>query len=148
MKLTQASGVHFPHKVIVPRRPSYLVPRQRLLHQLQTISERRLVTLSAPAGYGKTVLVTDFVTSNPPLPVCWYMLDRFDEDPWVFLGYLQAAVEERFPGAFPGTSALLAGRSPNSFAAAANALVREMYAIDQHFILVLHEWHLVDDVRE
>src|SRR5580765_2278742 len=148
MNLPRTSGVHFPHKVIVPRRPSYLVPRERLLQLLKTIGERRLVTLSAPAGYGKTLLVTDFATASPPLPVCWYMLDRFDEDPWVFLSYLKASIEERFPAALPATSALLEGRSTNSFTAAANALVREMYAVDQQFILVLDDWHLVDHVRE
>src|SRR3712207_962786 len=101
--------VHFPHKILVPQRPSYLVPRPRLTDLLQSITDRRLITLSAPAGYGKTSLLTDFASTAPPLPVCWYTLDRFDEDPWVFLGYLAAAIEQRFPGAMQQTAALLTG---------------------------------------
>ncbi len=84
----------FPHKIIVPQRPPYLVARPRLLDLLHTIVDRRLITLSAPAGYGKTSLITDFATDQPPLPICWYTLDRFDEDPWVFVGYLRAAVAQ------------------------------------------------------
>src|SRR3712207_6157797 len=102
--IPRASMAQFPHKIVVPQRPPYLVARPRLLDLLRTIVERRLITLSAPPGYGKTSLVTDFATDQPPLPICWYTLDRFDEDPWVFLGYLRAAVAHVFPGATEGTA--------------------------------------------
>src|SRR3954464_12172430 len=91
--------VDFPHKIVVPQRSVHLVARSRLVEQLNGIVDRRLITLSAPAGYGKTSLLIDFATSNPPLPICWYTLDPSDQDVWVFLQYLAAAVEHRFPGA-------------------------------------------------
>jgi ATP/maltotriose-dependent transcriptional regulator MalT/DNA-binding SARP family transcriptional activator len=139
---------HFHHKIIVPRRPSSLVRRERLIALLGAITDRRLITLSAPAGYGKTSLLTDFASAGPPLPVCWYTLDRFDEDPWVFLGYLAAAVEQRFPGATQQTTALLAGRAGNPFSTVAAALVRDMYAVGDDFALLIDDWHLVDHVAD
>lgn len=139
--------VPFPHKILIPRRPSYLVQRPRLFDLLQGIDERRLVTLSAPAGYGKTSLLTDFA-ALAPLPICWYTLDRFDEDPWVFLSYVVATVDQRFPGAMAQTMALLAGPQRNAFATAAQTLVRELYAVPARFILLFDDWHLVDHVPE
>ena len=139
---------HFPHKIIIPQRPPYLVRRERLTNLLCTIVERRLITLSAPAGYGKTSLLTDFASASPPLPVCWYTLDRFDEDPWVFLSYLAAAVEQRFPGATQQTETLLASRSGNPFPTVAAALVRDLYAIGCDFVIVIDDWHLVDHVAD
>ena len=138
----------FPHKIVVPQRQPYLVSRPRLTDLLRTIVDRRLITLSAPAGYGKTSLLTDFASDSPPLPICWYTLDRFDEDPWVFLGYLQAAIEQVFPGATQQTAALLASGSRNPFTTAAAGLVRELYAIQRDVAIVLDDWHLVDHVAD
>src|SRR5918998_4350560 len=133
----------FPHKIIVPQRPPYLVARPRLLDLLHTIVDRRLITLSAPAGYGKTSLITDFATDRPPLPICWYTLDRFDEDPWVFVGYLRAAVAQVFPCATEGTAALLASPSRNPFPTVAASLIRELHAIGKPMAILLDDWHLV-----
>jgi len=140
--------VHFPYKTLIPQRPPYLVARPRLISLLQTIMERRLITLSAPAGYGKTSLLTDFAAGDTALPICWYSLDRFDEDPWVFLGYVAAAIAQRFPGATERTSGLLAAGSRNPFSTAAAALVRDVYEIGQDFVLVIDDWHLVDHLGE
>jgi LuxR family transcriptional regulator, maltose regulon positive regulatory protein len=140
--------VHFPYKILVPQRPPYLVPRPRLTDLLKTIAERRLITLSAPAGYGKTSLLTDFASTCAPLPVCWYSLDRFDEDPWIFLTYVAASIAQQFPGATERTEALLVARSRNPFTTAAAALVRDIYDIGAHFVLVIDDWHLVDHLAE
>jgi DNA-binding SARP family transcriptional activator len=118
---------------------------------LTAIVDRRLIALIAPAGYGKTSLLIDFASTSQPVPTCWYTLDRFDEDPWIFLGYLAASVAHAFPTATDQTIALLEGSSRNSFATAATTLVREIYSIAHDFVLILDDWHLVDhisDIRE
>lgn len=140
--------IDFPHKILVPQRPSYLVARSRLTERLGTISERKLLTLTAPAGYGKTSLLLDFVHSTTTLPICWYTLDRFDEDPWVFLSYLTATVEQRFTGATAATAALFASRGQSSWSTVVNALLRDIYAVGQDFVLVIDDWHLVDHIVE
>src|SRR5919199_4601748 len=115
--------VDFLYKVLVPQRPTYLVSRSRLNELLSIIADRRLITLSAPAGYGKTSLLVDFAATSP-LPLCWYALDSSDRDPWVFLDYLAASIEHRFPGATRQTAEMLAGHSRTSFAAVLGALTR------------------------
>lgn len=139
--------VDFPHKIVVPTRPPELVSRQRLLLQIGQIVDRRLVIVVAPAGYGKTSLLVDYVTAPHPLPVCWYALDRFDEDPWVFLAYLASAIAQQFPGALHQTQTLLESSTAIPFATVAASLVREVYAITRDFALVIDDWHHVDNVE-
>ncbi|MCI0556238.1 MAG: hypothetical protein L0287_35290, partial [Anaerolineae bacterium] len=91
-------------KFLVPRARADLLPRPRLLDWLDSNSDKRLTLLSAPAGYGKTTLLADFISaSNRPSPAlapgasvdaaqgrpfAWFQLDAQDSDPTVFLTYL------------------------------------------------------------
>jgi len=139
--------VDYPHKITLPQRPSYLVARPRLQALMEHATKQRMLTLTAPAGYGKTSLLLDYA-SSAPLPVCWYSLDRFDADPWTFLGYLAASVAQQFPKALPATTALLKGRSRSPFATFSATLMRELAAIDREWILMLDDWHLVDQIPD
>ena len=139
--------VHFSHKILVPKRAPYLVRRPRLLDLLAKVPHQRLTTLSAPAGYGKTSLLIDYA-SAAPLPISWYTLDRYDEDPWVFIGYLASAMEQVFPGAMQETLAALAGRAGSTISTVVSTLEREIYAIHTDFALLIDDWHLVDHVGD
>jgi ATP/maltotriose-dependent transcriptional regulator MalT/DNA-binding SARP family transcriptional activator len=139
--------IDFPYKILVPQLPLHLITRPHLQALLCSIAERRLITISAPAGYGKTSLLTTFAHAAP-LPVCWYTIDTSDQNPWVFLEYLASAIDGRFPGATRQTLNVLAGSSHTSFAAASAALARDVYAIDQDFVIVIDDWHLVDHVHD
>ena len=83
-------------RISAPRRRGELVTRQRLNNLLSELIDKRLVLVSAPAGYGKTSLLVDFV-SCCQLPVCWYTVDRLDYDPMQFIAYFTAAIHQRFP---------------------------------------------------
>ena len=74
-------------KFLVPRPRPELFPRPRLVEWLETNKDKRLTLLSAPAGYGKTTLLADFINASS-LPFTWYTLDAQDSDPTVFLTYL------------------------------------------------------------
>jgi LuxR family transcriptional regulator, maltose regulon positive regulatory protein len=74
-------------KFLVPRPRPDLLPRPRLLEWLESQEDKRLVLLSAPAGYGKTTLLADFIRASAR-PFAWYQLDAQDSDPNVFLTYL------------------------------------------------------------
>src|SRR5436309_3339095 len=100
--------IDFPYKTQIPQYSSHLVSRNHLIALLASISERRVLTISAPAGYGKTSLLTNF-THQSPLPVCWYSLDSVDQDSWIFLEYLTNAIGQRFVGATVATEGLLQG---------------------------------------
>ncbi len=140
--------IDFTYKILVPQRPAHLVSRQRLTAIVHTITERRLLTISAPAGYGKTSLLIDFAHADLPFPVCWYTLDRFDADPWMFLSYLTAAITQQFPSMLQQTRTLLAGQSRASFSSVAATLVHDVYTLGHHFVLIIDDWHLVDQVAE
>ncbi len=73
--------------------------RQRLLEQLaEFIADRkRLVTIYAPGGYGKSILLADFAQTTD-LPVCWCSLDGGDQDPISFLTVLATSIADRFWG--------------------------------------------------
>ena len=83
-------------KIVVPSRRTDVLRRPRLLDFLHEYIERKLVLISASAGYGKTSLVVDFA-NDTDFPVCWYSLEQGDGDPQVFLEYLVAAIQRKFP---------------------------------------------------
>lgn len=139
--------VDFTHKILAPQRSPHIVPRQRLLDQLAVIADRRLLTITGPAGYGKTSLAID-LAAQASLPVCWYSLDPSDADPRVFLEYLTAAVEQRFVGATRATSALLAGGSHPCPSVITASLCRDIYTLGNDLILIIDDWHLIDHIEE
>jgi LuxR family transcriptional regulator, maltose regulon positive regulatory protein len=134
-------------KIRIPRRREDLLPRRRLLDFIHAQLDRKLVLISAPAGYGKTSLLADFA-SDTDLPVCWYTLDAFDRDLRVFLDHLIAAIALSFPGFGRRTAALLAAKADlgsNLYPIVAT-LVQEIYdSIPEYFFLVLDDHHTVED---
>src|SRR5512135_1531351 len=133
-----------PTKIIIPKRALGVIPRARLLDYLHENLGRKLMLVTAPAGYGKTTLLVDFA-NDVDLPVCWYTLDEGDRDPTTFITYLIAAFRQKFPQ-FGERSLPLAEYGAPSAHAAAAALVADMVdAIPDYFVLVLDDWHLVSE---
>ena len=83
-------------RIIVPRRRPEILSRPRLLDELLDLMDARLIIVAAPAGYGKTSLLIDFV-HHLEWPVCWYALDPLDQDPLRFVAHFVAALQLRFP---------------------------------------------------
>src|SRR5690348_7760578 len=82
-------------KLCIPQRRIHLVPRPRLINLLMGGLTRALTLICAPAGYGKTTLLIDWITSwalkEDDCPsVAWLSLDEGDNDPMRFLSYLAA----------------------------------------------------------
>jgi LuxR family maltose regulon positive regulatory protein len=75
---------------IPPTRPE-LVPRPRLIELLTADLHRKLTLISAPAGFGKTTLVSEWL-SGSKLPVAWLSLDESEDDSARFLAYFIAAL--------------------------------------------------------
>jgi LuxR family maltose regulon positive regulatory protein len=133
-----------PTKIIIPRRAPGVIQRARLLDYLHENLGRKLMLVTAPAGYGKTTLLVDFA-NDVDLPVCWYTLDEGDRDPTTFLGYLIAAFRQQFPQFGERSQPLAEHGAPSAHAAAA-ALVADMVAaIPDYFVLVLDDWHVVSE---
>lgn len=136
-------------KIILPSRRAELLTRHRLLNALTDLMDRRLIIIAAPAGYGKTSLLIDFA-HQVEWPVCWYALDPLDQDLFRFAAYLINALQVRFPKF--GEAALMtlqniSQEQPNLDVLVA-AIVNDAYEhIDEHFILVLDDFHLVDSSK-
>jgi LuxR family transcriptional regulator, maltose regulon positive regulatory protein len=92
------SGAHLllEAKLSIPRPRPGTVRRTRLLRQLRAARDRRVISIVAPPGYGKTSLLVQW-TAQDPRSVAWLTADHGDNDPVVFLTYLAAAIDRIEP---------------------------------------------------
>lgn len=84
-------------KLHEPRIAVNSLQRGRLLQRLAGAADKKLTLIVAPAGYGKSVLVSQFAKSHGSR-VVWYQLDSFDNDPVVFINYLIAGLKKSIDG--------------------------------------------------
>lgn len=137
---------HAITKILLPGKRTGLLHRPRLVDFLHEHIDRKLLLVSAPAGYGKTSLLID-LAHETTLPVCWYSVDSTDSDPKIFLEYIVASLRRQFPDFGSRTLAVLADPSSTRNAAVVvNTLVTEIYEdIPSYFILILDDYHTVED---
>lgn len=83
-------------KLLAPRTGTNLLLRLRLLECFQGYDSRKLTLVSASAGYGKTVLLSQ-MAGQVGWPVTWYQLDHFDNDLALFVHQLTAGIARRLP---------------------------------------------------
>lgn len=133
-------------KILLPKRGPGLLHRARLVNFLHANIDRKLILISAPAGYGKTSLLIDFA-HDTDLPVCWYSLDKFDQDSRIFLEHFIGAVRQRYPNFGQRSSALLRGMTDlhRSMYSLVATLVDEIYEqIPEYFVLILDDYQFLD----
>src|SRR5215467_15680404 len=87
-------------KFFMPASSHSLIPRPRLISQLNESLHHSLTLLSAPAGFGKTTLLSDWIQLVPSLKplVAWISLDEGDNDPARFWTYVLTALDACQPG--------------------------------------------------
>jgi ATP/maltotriose-dependent transcriptional regulator MalT len=117
-----------------------LVPRPRLLARLDEGLGRGLVLVCGPAGYGKTVLLTDWVRRGE-VPAAWLSLDAGDNDPARFWRHAVAALDRACPGTGERVAPLLGPPAPSSFQALVTTLINDLAA--DRAVLVLDDYHLI-----
>ena len=132
-------------KLHVPRPRPDLVPRPQLAERLDEGLARGLMLVCAPAGYGKTVLLADWVRRSRQ-PVAWLALDVGDNDPARFWRHIVAALEQVRPGLAGRVGPLLGPPAPSSYEGLATALINELAAGPDagQALLVLDDYHLID----
>lgn len=130
-------------KLFIPRAHPNLVRRHTLMLQLDESLNRKLSLISAPAGFGKTTLISEWLADRAH-PAAWVSLDDGDRDPGRFLIYVVAALKTVFPGLGEGVLEMLQAASPPPNDAILTSLLNEIASIPEKFVLVLDDYHATD----
>ena len=133
-------------KLYIPLPRTNVVLRPRLIERLNEGLDRKLTLISAPAGFGKTTLVSEWV-AGCERPVAWLSLDEGDNDPTRFLTYLVAALQTIAANIGEGVVSSLKSPQPPSTESILTALLNEISAIPDNFVLVLDDYHVIDAKR-
>src|SRR6266487_3028882 len=133
-------------KLYLPRLRPNVVSRPRLLERLNEGLHRNLTLISAPAGFGKTTLVSAWVEGieRPRARTAWLSLDEGDNDPARFLAYLVAALQTIAAHIGEGVLGMLQSSQPPPPEAMLTALLNEITTLPDHFVLVLDDYHVID----
>src|SRR5260221_255482 len=130
-------------KLYIPRLRPNVVSRPRLSERLNGGSPRKLTLISAPAGFGKTTLVSEWVLGCQR-PAAWLSLDEGDNDPTRFLTYLVAALQTLAATLGEGVLTILQSPQPPPPASILTALLNDLTTISDDFVLVLDDYHVLD----
>jgi LuxR family maltose regulon positive regulatory protein len=140
-------------KLYIPPPLPNLVERPRLIERLNAGLYRKLTLISAPAGFGKTTLVSEWITDikNPQAAsrkrVAWLSLDESDNDLARFLAYFIAALgqaEGIEANIGEGALGMLQSPQPPPTEAILTSLVNEIAALPDRLVLVLDDYHLIE----
>jgi LuxR family maltose regulon positive regulatory protein len=132
-------------KLRIPPQPFRAVFRNRLIDALEhEIPHFRLILVEAPAGYGKTTLLTQWAHASQFL-IAWLSINEEDNDVERFLRYLLAAWEEVQPEIIQSElGPLLDARLPTR-ETVLTALINHANTLSDHLVFVLDDYHLIED---
>ncbi|MEA2972991.1 MAG: hypothetical protein QOG82_1449 [Actinomycetota bacterium] len=124
-------------KFRVPKRRRTVVTRARLTRRLSEGAESALTVVSAPAGFGKSTLLTEWLATAPSRwTTAWLSLDSRDNDPAVFWAYLMAALQAA-TGELPQST-------PSPTEAALATLLNDLAGLPEDVVLVLDDYHVIE----
>ena len=129
-------------KLHIPLAGNNIVHRSELFEKLNAGLSRKLILISAPAGFGKTTIVSDWIDQNK-IPTAWFSLDNGDNDPAVFLSYIISGIQSLQPTFGEGALKLLNSPNAPSVESIASLLINEILDINKNFLLVLDDFHLI-----
>ena len=138
-------------KLFIPQPRPKAVSRPHLITRLNEGLHRKLTLISAPAGFGKTTLVSEWVVtfgghSRPEgsRQVAWLSLDEADSNPTRFLTYLVTALQTIAPNLRHGVLSALQSPQPPPPETILTTLLNEITNIPDNFVLVLDDYHVID----
>ena len=140
-------------KLYIPAARPDLVSRSRLLEQLNQGLNSKLTLISAPAGFGKTTIITEWISSlqqgnhlEHPVKFAWYSLDAGDNDPNRFLAYLIALLRKVFGSDSIGEGSLtmLESPQPPPLESVLLPLINEIAVRPAQICFIFDDYHLID----
>ncbi len=129
-------------KLYLPSFRTNRIIRARLLSKLDKIFSFKLTLVSAPAGFGKTSLLVDWIVRSNKL-VSWLSLDKGDNDPVSFFTYICAAIDGVVEGACDNTQAMLEALQLPDPGSYTSVLLNDLEKIAQPIVLVLDDYQFI-----
>jgi LuxR family maltose regulon positive regulatory protein len=134
-------------KLFLPTAAGPVIPRPRLHALLDKALEYPFTLISAPAGFGKTTLLSTWARSlaTDKTRVCWLSLDEEDNDPSLFWTYVFSALQTQDPEYFAPLLAQLQSSSLPHLKSLLTQLINRLSESDHHFVLILDDYHLITE---
>ena len=130
-------------KLYVPQLQSIWISRPRLLHRLDEGFKRKFTLISAPAGFGKTTLLVEWIHQKK-MSAAWFSIDQTDNDPAHFLTYVISGLQTLEAGIGKAALTLLLSPQPPHFESILINLINDISSISKDVTLVLDDYHAVD----
>lgn len=130
-------------KLYTPTQRPLLVQRPHLIQRLNNGLNRKLSLISAPAGFGKTTLVVEWL-SQVERPFTWVSLDEDDNNVHRLFTYMAAAVQ-KIEGTGNASQGLLLSPQPASVKALATAFINDCLTVTSPFMLILDDFHVIEE---
>jgi LuxR family transcriptional regulator, maltose regulon positive regulatory protein len=130
-------------KLYIPPPQPKVVLRPRLIERLNEALHRKLTLISAPAGFGKTTLLSEWI-AGCEIQAAWLSLDEGDDDRTRFLAYLVAALQRIAPNIGEGALGVLQSPQPPPTESILTALLNDIDTVPDDFVLVLDDYHVID----
>jgi len=131
-------------KLHIPQPAREFVPRPHLAARLNEALKRKLTLVCAPAGFGKSTLVADWLAENG-LSAAWLSLDEGDSDPARFWTYLIAAIQAVHPDVGHEARQIVGAPQLRSAEPAVVSLLNEVAELAGDLVLVLDDYHVITD---
>ncbi len=131
-------------KLNKPNPTSKLIFRKELIDKLETGKHKKLALVSAPAGYGKSTLISQWIDQND-FPHSWYSLDKSDNDINSFLKYTIAGIQSVNKNIGAEAIKLMGSISNPSFETIATHIINDLYEIQEHFYIIFDDYHLIEN---
>lgn len=129
-------------KLHIPPAGNNVVHRSSLHEKLKSGLSKKLILVSAPAGYGKTTLLSDWISQNK-IPATWFSLDNGDNDPAIFLNYVISGIQNIHKEFGQSALRLLNSPSSPSVESIASLLINDVLNINQNILLVLDDFQQI-----
>ncbi|MGD8814119.1 MAG: LuxR C-terminal-related transcriptional regulator [Anaerolineales bacterium] len=130
-------------RLYIPHPHQYLIPRPRLEQRLDEGASKSLMVVSAPAGYGKTTILSAWAEASK-LPIAWLSLDAENNDPHNLMVYVITALQQVLPEIGNASLALLRANPTASMQDALTVLINELAAGPEEVCFILDDYHLIE----
>ena len=125
-----------------PAISSYAIQRPRLIDALNAVDDKKLISIHAPAGFGKTTLLSQWISQSGKQHI-WYSIDRGDADPRQFLMYMTAGLH--IAGIIKGDKvfSLLDTSSGTGFSEPIRLIINAIAEYSKPLIFIIDDFHLI-----